>query len=156
MPFFVVGPGIESVAKPVSAGSLLPTLLELAGVDAPTGVQYPAWRPPAGVRVTPAPVFSEVDYGLWYYRSGERYVMVRDALEAPYRDPRDPRRCAGREDAVLYDLERDPGERENLAAQPAHAETVGRLVGLIDDWDRGRPIVPAQANAAHGKASRPA
>ncbi|NLS79508.1 MAG: sulfatase-like hydrolase/transferase [Chloroflexi bacterium] len=161
VPFFLAGPGIESsvVRTPVSAGSLLPTLLELAGAEPPAGVQYPSLAAACrGAAVAPAPVFSEVDYGLWFYRSGERYVMVRDGRWklCLYRDPRDPRRCAGREDAVLYDLERDPGERENLAAQPAHAETVGRLVGLIDGWDRGRPIVPAQANAAHGKASRPA
>jgi len=160
VPFFLAGPGIESsvVETPVSSGSLLPTLLDLAGVDAPAGVQYPSLASACrGEPPEPAPVLSEVDYGLWFYRSGERYVMVRDGRwkRCLYRDPRDPQRCLGREDAVLYDLERDPGERANLAGQPAYAETIRRLVGMVDAWDRGRPIVPAQANPAHGKTSRP-
>ncbi len=154
VPFFLAGPGIAQgvVETPVSIGSLLPTLLELAGVESPTGVQYPslaaAYR---GKKLEPAPVFSEVDYGLWSYRSGERCVMVRQGQWKLflYHDPCDPDKCAGREDAVLFDLESDPDERHNLARHPAYAETVRTLVEAIDAWDRKRPIVPARINPTH-------
>ena len=148
VPFFFAGPGIapteEAVGTPVNAGSLLPTLLELAGLDVPPQVEYPSLAPVLrdGARLESEPVFSEIDYGLWGYRYGERYLMVRDGRWklSLYRDPRDPNRCAEREDRVLFDLENDPGERRNLAADPAHAAVMDALIAQIDAWDRARSI----------------
>ena len=34
----------------------------------------------------------------------------------------------------LYDLEADPGQFQNLAEDPAHAETLQRMQGLLQDW----------------------
>jgi len=154
VPFFLAGPGIAHgvVETPVCTGSLLPTLMALADVEVPTFVQYPSLAPACrGETLAPAPVFSEVDYGLWFYRSGERYVMIRDGRWklCLFRDPRDLTRCAGREDMVLFDLKNDPGERHNLVADPAHGDTIQRLVAALDAWDRARHIVPAQISAAH-------
>lgn len=156
VPFFLVGPGIAPriIEAPVNIGSLLPTLLELAGIELPADVQYPSLAAICrGAAVAPSPVFSEIDYGLWFYRSGERCVMVRQGLWKlfMYRDPRDPQRCAGREDTVLFNLESDPDERENLASRPAYAATIQRLVEAIDAWDRERPIVPVQVHPTHGR-----
>jgi N-sulfoglucosamine sulfohydrolase len=68
----------------------------------------------------------------------------------------------------LYDLEADPNELHNLAAEPAHAETLAELRGQLDAWmadhgDRGleteaavkppaAPAAPARQPA--GAASR--
>jgi N-sulfoglucosamine sulfohydrolase len=34
----------------------------------------------------------------------------------------------------LYDLEADPGQFQNLAADPAHTKTLQRMQGLLHDW----------------------
>jgi arylsulfatase A-like enzyme len=163
VPLFFTGPGPPSgpgvgirqgeVSTPVSAGSLLPTLMDLAGLEIPPSVQYPSLAPALrdGLDVPPAPVFSEIDYGLWGYRPGERYVMVRDGrwklclYRSPLADdgPSPERETNPAEDRVLYDLEADPGERHNLAPDAAYGQVMERLVDAIDAWDRGRPIVHA-------------
>jgi arylsulfatase A-like enzyme len=143
----------SEASTPVSAGSLMPTLMDLAGLEIPPAVQYPSLAHVlrSGGDAEPAPVFSEIDYGLWGYRPGERYVMVRDGRWklCLYRDPLaddDPSR--GRvpnlaQDRVLVDLAADPGERHNLTPDAAYGQVVEGLIAAIDGWDRGRPIVHA-------------
>jgi len=36
----------------------------------------------------------------------------------------------------LYDLASDPGQFQNLAADPVHAETLKRMQGLLYDWQK--------------------
>jgi arylsulfatase A-like enzyme len=147
VPFFITGPGVQNqtVETPVNTGSLLPTLLDLAGLRVPPQVQFPSLGPTLRQGCLPgaAPVFSEIDYGIWGYRSGDRRVMVRDGRWKLwlYRHPRDPSRFLDGEDRVLYDLETDPTESTNLADDPAYASVAKALVAKIDAWDRERPIV---------------
>jgi choline-sulfatase len=147
VPFFVSGSGIgaQEISTPVNVGSLLPTLLDCAGLPVSGSVHYPSLSATLinGQPVPAGPVFSEIDLGLWGYRGGERRVMVRDGRWklVLYRDPRDPARFARREDAVLFDLEADPGERYNLAPDPARKPVIEELVAEIDAWDHVRPIV---------------
>jgi choline-sulfatase len=147
VPCFITGPGVvaNQVATPVNVGSLLPTLLACAGLPVPEPVGYPSLAEMlhGEAPLVAEPVFSEIDLGLWGYRSGERRVMVRDGgwKLILYRDPCDPSAFAGREDAVLFDLETDPGERHNLAADPSCSPVIEGLTAKIDAWDRSRPIV---------------
>ena len=69
--------------------------------------------------------------------------MVRDGKWklALYRDPRDPDRFTSQDDRVLFDLETDPGERNNLAGAPACAAVVDRLLAALDNFDHGREMV---------------
>jgi arylsulfatase len=159
VPFFVAGSGIaaQEIDTPVNIGSLLPTLLDWAALPMPESTDYPSLattlngdRPAAT-----GPVFSEIDLGLWRYRSGERRVMVRDRRWKLilYRDPRDPARFAGREDTALFDLETDPGERRNLAADPSYRNTIAELTAKIDAWDQSRPTVPPVPRDPHPPAT---
>jgi arylsulfatase A-like enzyme len=150
-------PAGRIVDEPVSTGSLLPTLLECAGLDASEWPDYPSLAQVlAGGDRAQRPVFSEVDYGLRFYREGERRVMVRDRRWklAIYRDPGDPGRLAGNEDTVLFDMGGDAGERRNLAGDPCHADTVAELVASIDAWDASRRIMPPSPSAAHLEKAR--
>jgi arylsulfatase A-like enzyme len=148
VPFFLAGPGVRQTADPVSTpvnvGSLLPTLLDMAGIEVSQDVQYPSLAPALrdGAAIEGRPVFSEIDFGIWHYRLGDRCVMIRDGRYklTLYRDPRDPYRFRVSEDRVLYDLQTDPGERHNLASDPAYAQVIDDLVGEIDAWDRARPV----------------
>jgi arylsulfatase A-like enzyme len=150
VPFFFSGPGIsattDAMDAPVNVGSLLPTLLELAGIEQPADVEFPSLAPTLvqGVPVPAAPVFSELDYGVWRYRTGDRYVMVRDGRWklSLYRDPAGadaPQRGRG-EDRVLFDLENDPGERHNLVEDAAYDDVMEELIAKIDVWDAQRTI----------------
>jgi arylsulfatase A-like enzyme len=149
VPFFFTGPGIRQapapLTGPVSAGSLLPTLLDLAGLEVPPQVEFPSLKPVlcGDKDVAPAPVFSEIDYGLWGYRDGDRYVMVREGpwKLSLYRDPADSERFAGRDDRVLFNLDADPGERHNLAYDSDYKDVVEDLIARIDRWDRRRSLV---------------
>jgi arylsulfatase len=147
VPFFFAGPCIQeqTVNTPVNVASLLPTLLDLVGLTVPSQVQFPTLSTTLrhGTPPEAAPVFSEIDYGIWHYRLGDRYVMVRDGhwKLCLYRDPRNPDRYVGSQDCVLFDLEADPQEYHNLAHDPTYAPVMDGLVAKIDAWDRGRTIV---------------
>lgn len=156
VPFFFTGPGIQAqrVDTPVNAGSLLPTLLDLTGLTVPAQVQFPALSATLREGKLPEaqPVFSEIDYGIWHYRLGDRYVMIRDGRWklSLYRDPRNPTRYVGSEDRVLFDLETDPQEYHNLAFDPIYAPVVEGLIAKIDAWDRERPIVASSLVRGYG------
>jgi len=154
VPMFFSGPGIqkreEAVTSPVNAGSLLPTLLDLVGLPAAAGLGVPELVEFPSVASTLrgdavdelSPVFSEIDFGVWCYRDGDRYVMIRDGdwKLALYRDPGGRGQRAGAEDRMLFNLADDPGECCNLAADPACASVVASLVDKIDTWDHSRQL----------------
>jgi choline-sulfatase len=147
VPFFFSGTGIEKqiVDTPVSTGSLLPTLIELAGLPIPKRAQFPSLHTTVRNSELPEerPIFSEIDYGIWNYRNGDRYVMVRDGKYKLmlYHDPGDPGKFSAYDDRVLFDLARDPREETNLASQPVYAPLIDSLIAQIGGWDRNRPII---------------
>ncbi len=146
VPFFFAGLGIrrQRVDTPVSAGSLLPTLLDLAGLTKPETIEFASLSATlrAGSAPQAAPVFSELDHGVQDYRQGDRYVMVRDGRWklSLYRDPRDRDHYAGAEDRVLFDMESDPQEYVNRADDPACASVISAMIARIDAWDRSRAV----------------
>ena len=129
VPFLLSGEGIEAgrvVDHPVNLASLLPTLLELAGLDIPEPCEY------ASLADGPLdePVIGEIDYGIWGYRDGERYAMVREgewklALYAGH-DVAHP---------MLSNLAEDPLERRSFVDDPRAAAVTQRLLGYLADWD---------------------
>jgi arylsulfatase A-like enzyme len=82
-------------------------------------------------------VFSEIDFGIWHYRDGDRYVMIRDGdwKLAVFRDPADATRFPVTDGLMLHNLATDPGERTNLAAAPEHQAIIRRLLRLVDARD---------------------
>jgi arylsulfatase A-like enzyme len=124
-------PGGVRVRQPVSAIDILPTVLDLLGEPVPASLPgrslAPLWRSPHGGGAAPSfpPVFLELHPPKpfrWAVVEGRWKLIV---------DPAKPGA------AELYDLERDPGERANLAArEPA---TVERLRDLFRAWARRNP-----------------
>jgi choline-sulfatase len=146
VPFLMSGPGIApgTVRTPVSVGSILPTCLELAGIDIPQPTDFPSLATSLrnGTEPEPEPVFSDIDFGIWGYRDGDRYAMVRegDWKLALFRDPHDPSRFPDDDGIMLHHLADDPGERTNLTSRPEHRDTIRRLRERIADRDRALTV----------------
>jgi len=137
----------------VSTVDLMPTLLEAAGCPAPPEVQgkslLPLARGDAGAPVHEA-IFAEMTHHVHYLpmrairTTRWKYIRnysddavgldqcahmewARRLCELPHQGwtrPRVPEE--------LYDLESDPNEQENLVADPAFAEVLGRMRGRLD------------------------
>jgi choline-sulfatase len=110
------------VASPVSLLDVMPTLLDLGGgaadpVLAGDGASLLPWL--EGEDMAARPVLAE------YTAEGALapILMVRDGSLKLIWSEADP--------PLLYDLASDLDELRNLAADPAHAEALERLVGLV-------------------------
>ncbi|MCI0333901.1 MAG: sulfatase-like hydrolase/transferase [Planctomycetes bacterium] len=80
------------------------------------------------------------------------YLWVRDGyLKLIERVRRNGGPSGGQESAIeLFDLEKDPDERQNLATSPDHAADVSRLKRLLDHWwQPALPHRPAEDITTH-------
>ena len=114
---------------PVETRSLLPTLIELAGLAISEPGNYaPSLAPSLGSGSEPMarPVFSEQTLASFNVRPEDRLVMVRDG-EWKLSVAMTP----GPSEGALYNLENDPHERRNLFDDPASAEVRDRLTRTI-------------------------
>ena len=111
---------------------LFPTLLEAAGLDVPPGIEGRSLFQAAG-EDEPRPAYSETFYEHYPKRAGEGEELVSVRLGGFKLVLRPGRR-------ELFDLEADPGERDNLYAE--HPERVERLLrelrGLAVRWPAER------------------
>jgi len=115
---------------PVETQSMLPTLLELAGLEAPGAGYSPSLASclSNGREPEQRPVFSEFTLASFapHTKHDRPLVMVRDGewkLSGCF--------DSDVSDLVLYDLERDPHERRNLAEDPASRQQRDRLLALV-------------------------
>jgi arylsulfatase A-like enzyme len=120
---------------PISLVDLMPTLLSLAGVPAPPGVQgrdlSQQWLRGTGPR-------SESIYCQGRLGTPEEWRMVVRGLDKLVVD---------RELKVtyLFNLGQDPYERNNLAREPAFARTRDEMTAILRDWMQrlGDRILPS-------------
>jgi arylsulfatase A-like enzyme len=120
VPLIIAGPGVATgrVSTWVEMISLAPTLADLAGVPIADSWVVPSLAGVARGDSEPvaAPVFSE-----W---AGQRCVITPDGLKL----------LLTGDDVMLFDLEEDPGETVNLAAE--RPEDVARLTRSIEEWQQ--------------------
>jgi arylsulfatase A-like enzyme len=107
----------RAVGAPVSLVSLAPTILDYLGIDAPdAGFQGPSLRPliDGSSDVDLPPVRSEVRFIVLSSESvlAEKVAFKYAVIDGRYKLIKDFRT----QRYELYDLERDPGEREDLAS----------------------------------------
>ncbi|MCC6538399.1 MAG: sulfatase [Bryobacterales bacterium] len=147
-------PSPRRIVDPVQLIDVLPTILELTGVPAGSGIVQgvslaAAARTGAAVS-RPPPVMS----------SRFRYPNVRANNFVPENRTgtvaridrawkflwRDEARAAGLPDVELYDRQADPGERTNVAAQ--HSETVTRFEAEVRQWVDAQRQIRSHLGAA--------
>jgi arylsulfatase A-like enzyme len=131
VPLAVRGPGVpedETVAEPVSAIDLFPTLVDLCGLSPPRSVEGESFADAVRGEATPdpaAPQFFECDDWVGVLRGQQKLLADRED-------------CAPR---ALYDLDHDPWERENLLAETDEA-AVRPLHDRLRQWHE-RVVAPA-------------
>ena len=119
VPLLVAGPGIEAGEKcgePASLIDIYPTLVELCDLKENPHLEgvslVPQLKDPSAAREAPAITSS-------YF--GNHAVRTRDWRLISYEDGA----------LELYDHRKDPDEFHNLAADPAHAETLKELMAMV-------------------------
>ncbi len=115
---------------PVSLADLFPTVCGFCGVDVPGGLDGTDLSPAVQRGEEPArgPVVFDNPNPRW--GEGSEHRAIRDGRwkYVRFRGEQMP--------DLLFDIEADPLEQRNLAADPAHTPTAQRLRALIDaSWD---------------------
>lgn len=141
-PLVAWGPGVLARSGQVdkrsmfSAIDLVPTLIALAGAQQPDGVRFdgemllPTLRGEGGSREAP----------LYFRRPPDRdsFYGIKDLPDLAVRAGNMKLLCEyDGSDAQLYDLDADPGERQDLAAE--RPETTTRLKRMLLAWHRAMP-----------------
>ncbi len=135
IPVIVAGPGVpvRAPADQVRIVDIMPTVLELLGLPRPAAVQGTSLVPLANGKRQDLLALTETWYPRYHYGWSE-LLAVRDGR---YKFIAAPRR-------ELYDLQRDPEERTNLAAEnPQRADALERAL---------REMTAAVSSAAPARA----
>ncbi len=124
VPLMIAAPGLtpRRIDTPVSTVDVTPTLCDLAGVSM---AAVAPWTDGESLLPLAHGTGGRGPVAMEYAAEASIAPMValRDGLWKLIRCPADP--------DLLFDLERDPDERTNLAADPAHARTHARLSAMI-------------------------
>ena len=142
VPLIIAGPGVATrvIADQVRIVDVMPTVLDLAGVERPAAIQGASLRPVLEGQRQSLLAFSESWYPRFHY-GWSQLQAVRDGshkfILAPTRE--------------LYDVTADPGETKNLATtDSARADTMERaLRALVAQTSRDTtPKAPQPVDAA--------
>lgn len=134
VPFIFAGPGIRRIKKPVDTFltqptlDLLPTLCDLAGIEVPQdkpGISIAPFLKGGKQEKTHPYVVSE------WYTEYEEIVTPGRMIRGPRYKYTHYLEGDGEE---LYDLKKDPGERVNLARDPAYATVLEEHRLMLDDY----------------------
>ena len=141
-------PAGRIIDEPVQCIDVMPTLLELVGAPVPEGAQGRSLMPlinhqgrDSGVSTSwrPRPIFCETSGG-GYTADPQQYAQRQRAVRTArwkllHSIPEN--------DRLLFDLERDPGERSDVSSE--HPDVADSLYGLLREW--------SAANAARSMAA---
>jgi arylsulfatase A-like enzyme len=139
VPLIFAGAGIGAQGRtertPVSATlDLMPTILDLAGVAVPDGCRGRSLRPVLDGDESARPrEFVAAETALGNLDGGAAEEMVRGRMIRTERFKYSAFE-AGSPREQLVDVQTDPGEMVNLAANPTHREVLARHRELLREW----------------------
>jgi len=122
VPLVISGPGIPKGRSAPGLCYLLdacPTILEMAGIPAPPGIAGKSLGPV--LRNQREKIRDELIFAYRHFQRGirtDRWKLIEYNV-------------AGKKTTQLFDLRKDPLEKEDLAGQPSYGETAGRLRALL-------------------------
>lgn len=125
IPMTIAGPGVARAAATdarVGLHDLCPTLCELAGVEPITNADS---RSAAALLADPARREADWRRGYAEYHGTRQLLTQRVAWDGPWKLVHN-----GFDFDELYNLDDDPGERRNRAADPACADVLRRMMAL--------------------------
>ena len=120
MPLIVTGPGIPAgkrVDEMVYQHSVFATSCELSGVSAPKSVEFPSL-----VDLLHGKSVEKHDAMFCFYRDFQRSIRTREHKLILYPQVKQTQ---------LFDLQKDPWETHNLAADPQYAALTNELLGRL-------------------------
>ena len=126
VPFVIAGPGIPAGAVDkthlVSGLDMLPTLCGLAGITPPADARGFSILPILNNPAAPwrEAVYAAVDGNQQRLVRTERYKYI--SINRP------------KDNELLFDMQNDPGETQNLANEPALSPVLARHRALLEDW----------------------
>ena len=125
----VIPAGREDAEHPVSGIDIVPTLCDYAQVATPpvTGVSLRPWIEEKGNTARECVVCELLPFRTQPHRKG-RILRTRRFKYLAFTD--------GARPEMLFDMQADPGETNNLAYQSSHAAERDRHRGLLRDWVR--------------------
>ncbi len=132
VPLMIAAPGLapETVMEPVSNVDIAPTLCDMAGVDMS---EIAPWTDGEGLFPVAAGPRRSKPVAIEYAAEASiaPLVCIRERTHKFVHCEKDA--------PLLFDLENDPLERDNLAADPAHAGLVARFMADVRArWDMAR------------------
>lgn len=126
-PLIISAPGFKQGVKTDGIVELLdiyPTLCELANIPLPEQLEGTSMLP-----LLKNPGQDGKEAAFTYWRNGKS-VTTQDFSYTEYDN----------NERMLFDLNKDPKENENIAENPDYKETVERLSQLLaNDWENGKP-----------------
>ena len=146
VPLVISAPGARGNGKPsprvVELLDLYPTIADLCGLPAPSGLEGRSLRPLLEDPVGPweGAAFTQVLRGAGKARFAGETVRTERWRYTEW--------DGGRRGIELYDHRSDPREENNLAGDPAHAEAMRELRGLLRSKLPWPPPIPPPREAA--------
>lgn len=134
VPLMISYPGrikadIRDASHPASGIDVMPTLCDYLGIDTPPNMRGKSLRPFLDGREIEGHEFtvteSNNDTGRMVRTHRFKYVTYRS-------DPID----------MFFDMQKDPGESRNLAADPAYADIVRRHRTMLTQWESRLDVAP--------------
>lgn len=145
-------PAGSRVEEPVALLDLMPTMLDLSGLETPAGAQGQSALPllqkkgerrrPIFVERPPTEHFASP----YPWKMGA-YAVIADGWKLVWNFQK---YHASRPEFELYDIRSDPGDRQNVA--PRHPEVVRKLSKLLKDWEKDAKArrLPSDEEAERG------
>jgi len=133
VPLVICGPGLPKDKRSdalVYTIDIFPTLCELSSIPVPASVEGQSLLP-----LLKGQKKQSRDSVFYAYRNFQRAVRTRDWKLIRYS-------VNGKESMQLFHVAKDPWEKHDLSADPAHSERVRELLGELREWQRklGDPL----------------